>query len=84
MKSTLRKITTLGAMALFALSVAQAQTPVTVNNFSFEADNNAVPSGWTGFNLGFSGAVSGNYNQNTPLAAPADGNNYFAMNKFPW
>jgi hypothetical protein len=83
MKSTLRKITTLSAMALFSLSVAHAQTPVTVNNFSFEADNNAVPSGWTGFNLGFSGAVSGNYNQNTPLAAPADGNNYFAMNKFP-
>jgi hypothetical protein len=75
------KLLASGAVALFALAVAQAQTLVTVNNFSFEADNNAVPSGWTGFNLGYSAASSGNYNQNNPLAPPADGNQYFAINK---
>ena len=66
MKQNVLKASVFGVAAMFTLTAAQA-TPVTVNNFSFEAQSispggtigEAAPTSWTGFNVG-GGGVLGN------------------------
>ena len=68
----------------------------TVNNFSFELNTasgagqvvTTVPSGWTTFNeagssdIGSQWAGGTDYTTDTPLAAPANGNQYIYVNMF--
>jgi hypothetical protein len=54
MNKNIYKVSALSASVLFTLSVASAQTSVTINNFSFEQDvtsgaTTTAPTGWTGF-----------------------------------
>ena len=85
----------MGLSGLFSLSIAYAQSPITVNNFSFEAnvasvggDVTSVPTGWTAFNeagssdIGSENSGGTQYTVNNPLAAPADGNQYCYINMF--
>jgi alpha-L-rhamnosidase len=71
-------------------------TPITVSNFSFELSGatgageleEAVPTGWTAFNerassdIGSQWAGGVDYTANTPLAAPAAGNQFCYINMF--
>lgn len=87
MNRIIRTLIALSVAFLFTSSVVEA-TPVTVNNFSFEAETNlispAVPSSWTGFNdHNYSAVGSANYSVINPLAPPADGNNLFLINEGP-
>jgi hypothetical protein len=88
MTSTFRKVKvlalTLSVAAPFLLSVAQAQTSITVNNFSFENDppytggGVMIPSLWTAFNdNNFSGVLTGNF------PTIPDGTQYFGINEGP-
>ena len=78
---------------LTATPVPMPPPPTPVSNFSFEfdaaapgTDTGVVPAGWTAFNQGSPGDIgsqnagSGDYNVNTPLATPADGNQYCYIN----
>jgi len=69
--------------------VISAPDLVTVNNFSFEngttgSGNIVVPVAWTPFNNNnFSTVSAASYNTVDPLAPPADGNDFFAINEGP-
>jgi len=85
-------VTVSNAAAAIASSTAvviSAPDLVTVNNFSFEngttgSGNIVIPVGWTPFNnSNFSTVSATSYNTVDPLAPPADGNDYFAINEGP-
>jgi hypothetical protein len=63
---------------------------VTINNFSFEngtytgSGGQTIPKSWLDFNNhNFSTVANNSYSIVDPLAAPADGNDYFAINEGP-
>ena len=76
--------------------LVSATLPVSVFNFSFEAnvasgpgtETTTVPTGWSEFNQGGSGDIGSqwaggvDYTVSTPLASPADGNQYCFINMF--
>ncbi len=70
-------------------TVVSATNIVTVNNFSFEdgatgSGNFVFPVAWTPFNNNsFSDVVNNDYSPNNPLAAPADGDDYYQINEGP-
>ena len=69
--------------------VFSATNIVTVNNFSFENGTTGsgfivLPLSWTPFNdNNFCTVSSGGYSVTNPLASPADGNDFFAINEGP-
>jgi hypothetical protein len=77
-------------------NVRLTATPVSVINFSFEQNAAGgaggvvatVPTGWNAFNLGAPGDIGSewaggvDYTVNTPLAAPAAGNQFCYVNMF--
>ena len=77
-----------GSVTSSIAEVISATNIITVNNFSFEAGTGSgyTPSSWTAFNYSWSGVFDdngANYPVYNPLAAPADGNNFFACNTGP-
>lgn len=70
-------------------TVISATNIVTVNNFSFEngttgSGDLVIPLSWTSFNdNNFSTVSSTGFSVVDPLAPPADGNDYFAINEGP-
>jgi hypothetical protein len=92
MKQTFTKVSALSASVLLTLSIASAQTPVTVNNFSFEQDvtgnaTTTAPTGWTAFYDGqpnnFIGSqltTSAQYLNSPPIATPGDGSQFLYIN----
>jgi hypothetical protein len=77
-----------GAVTSSVATVFSATNFVTVNNFSFENGTGSgyTPASWTAFNYSWSAVVDetgGNYPTYDPLAAPAQGNNFFACNTGP-
>jgi hypothetical protein len=78
-----------GSVTSATAVVISAPNLVTVNNFSFEngttgGGNSVVPVSWTAFNdNNFSTVANNSYSQTDPLASPADGNDFFAINEGP-
>ena len=78
---------TAGTIYSSSAVVLSATNLVTVKNFSFENGytpaygNGGVPANWTIVNSDWAGVANNNYFPNTPLAAPADWNNYLGVNK---
>jgi len=79
-----------GSVASSIATVISSTNIVTVNNFSFEAGTHAgvsgqtIPLAWSDYNNhDFSTVANNNYSVVNPLAPPADGNNFFALNEGP-
>lgn len=84
-----------GGIANFSISGTPAVLTPPGHNLSFEYDATlagqsfpVVPTSWTGFNatgpgdFGSQNSGGGDFTVNTPLAAPADGNQFCYINKF--
>lgn len=70
--------------------VISAPNLITVTNFSFEngtktgTGGQTIPVGWSDFNdANFSTVADNSYSVTNPLAGPADGNDFFAINEGP-
>jgi len=79
-----------GSVTSSVAVVISSTNIVTVNNFSFEGGTYAgtggqtIPSAWLDFNNhDFSTVANNAYGVVNPLAAPADENNFFAINEGP-
>jgi hypothetical protein len=78
-----------GGLDSSTATVVSSTNIVTVNNFSFEngttgSGNLVVPVMWTSFNdNNFSAVADNSYSVVDPLAPPADGNDFFAINEGP-
>ena len=75
-----------GSVTSSIAQVVSSTNIVTVQNFSFEDGTGTTPSSWTAFNYSWCSVVDengGNYPVYDPLAAPAQGNNFFACNTGP-
>ena len=79
-----------GSVTSSIATVISSTNIVTVNNFSFEAGTHAgsggqtIPQAWLDFNnRNFSTVANNSYSVVGPLAPPADGNNFFAINEGP-
>ncbi|HEV2695123.1 MAG TPA: immunoglobulin domain-containing protein, partial [Verrucomicrobiae bacterium] len=78
-----------GSVTSSVAQVIASTNIVTVNNFSFEAGttgggNIVIPASWTPFNNNnFSAVANNSYSVVNPLAAPADGNDFYAINEGP-
>ncbi|MBW8863901.1 MAG: hypothetical protein JF609_03070 [Verrucomicrobia bacterium] len=79
-----------GSVTSAVTEVRSSTNFVTVNNFSFEAGTHAgvngqtIPLAWSDFhNQDFSTVANNSYSVVNPLASPADGNNFFALNEGP-
>ena len=76
-----------GGLVSSTAEVISSTNIVSVYNFSFEdgttgSGNFVLPVLWMAFNnTDFTGVGNNNYSPNNPLAPPADGNEYFLINK---
>lgn len=78
-----------GSVTSSIATVLSAPNFVTVNNYSFENGTTGggqlvIPVSWTGFDdNNFSTVADNSYSVVDPLAAPAEGNDFFAINEGP-